>query len=246
MRGSIALALGLLAVAVPRGAGAAFDVPSSCDEDRDCAPYADNPWCHPDGYCWSCSEGDCTGVDEECREGACVVPCVDDIDCPTAEPTCEPQSGQCVECIDGSGCLESEYCSVGLCLPDVCSEGETTCRSLGSAVVVCNAQGSGWNELEPCDEDCAIVDGEAQCVPMDPDGTSDGATTADGTTGDATTGGFETGASADAGGTGEPASPNDSSSSRGCRIGPGSFGAWWLLVVVAARRTRRSRIGTGR
>jgi hypothetical protein len=241
MRCRIGFMLAIFVATLPRGAGATFDVAASCDEDRDCAPYPENPWCDPGGFCWSCGDdSECTAVDEMCIAGTCVLPCGEDLDCGAAEPTCHPD-GHCVECIDSAGCLESEYCSLGFCIDDVCSAGETRCHHLGSAVIVCNASGSGWDELEACAEDCTVVDGAAQCAATasetagsgtagDPGGTTSG--------GETTGGGGTDDAGGGSGGTGEPADGNESASKRGCRIGPGPLGAWWLLLVPLSVRRR--------
>src|SRR5688572_26664340 len=104
----IGLALGLLVVVAPRPAGATLDVAAVCDDDRDCAPYPENPWCDPNGSCYRCSENtDCAALDEVCEAGACVLPCVEAMDCTAAEATCHPDEGHCVECIDEPGCLDS-------------------------------------------------------------------------------------------------------------------------------------------
>jgi MYXO-CTERM domain-containing protein len=248
------LLAGAIAMAPDVARALLSDVASPCSSDRDCAPFPDNPWCSPDGTCWRCSgDSDCVGQDEVCLDGACVLPCSEDVDCSAAEPMCDRAQGHCIECTSDLGCLDSEFCAQGLCVDDVCTQGETRCRYNPEAVVLCNANGSGWDEAEACAESCLDDDGEAHCASS---GSSTGVDATGGTTtGEVTSGGGDTTGetsgstgSDDTGGTGAPAGGDDGDGRGcGCRVESTSPDLWWLLVLAFGLRPRKraaSRVGT--
>ena len=213
----------------------ALDVASQCDSDLDCARWDGNPMCHPqEKVCYHCNtEADCFEEGEVCRDRNCVVECVDDMDCTPDEPTCDMATGQCLQCRSNDDCSESEFCGQGICAPDVCAQGETTCSyDTSSNLLVCNAVGNGWTVLEECG---ALECEDGQCGGAG-SGSSGGETGSAETTpamGDTDDGGADADSDADA--------------SSGCRIGGHGVATWLILLLVvpaccsAGRSVRGSR-----
>ncbi|MEM6996577.1 MAG: MYXO-CTERM sorting domain-containing protein [Myxococcota bacterium] len=242
--GGLCLSLAVAQPAEAGGGGAKLDIPAGCSGDIDCAQFPDNPWCSPGGSCGTCSDAsNCADADQMCIDGACVVPCVEDMDCTAEQPTCDTQGGRCVQCQGADACADGEYCAQGYCLDDVCAEGDTICLASGAEVGTCNAEGSGYMTLEVCADgtECVASGGASSC-----------AVVGEGTTGSATTGvdGTADGAdgmgSSDSGGasgiaTSGAADPDDDAEGCSCRADDPAdlFTAGLLVLGLLGLRRRR-------
>lgn len=238
----VAACLGTPALA--RAGGEQFDVGQvlSCTGDRDCVGLAGAPWCGPSGVCSACMPGDC-GLDTVCIEGACINPCLEDLDCTAMKPRCDATAGACVECVSNGvpseDCTRAEFCQLGFCVADVCENGETRCAQSRAAVSVCATDGSGFGLPQVCGAglQCAEEAGVASCV----------AAEADTDTGDldGTTGPGGGGPATDSGGSSSDATDGDaaaeSSGARGCQIGSVPRPASVFLFVVGLLGWRRRR-----
>lgn len=107
---------------------------------------------------------DC-GPDHRCEGGLCV---------PAVPDTCDPGRTRCasfdvVETCDPSGerwvsdtlpCPGG--CDAGRCLPRACRPFELKCSGL--TLLICTAQGAGFDLYDQCRFACRVIDGEAQCA----------------------------------------------------------------------------------
>jgi len=108
-----------------------------------------------------------------------IVQCEDDTLCDEAacrEVICTPNDLRCAgetgtliqfcnslgtQWLDATDCADmSALCTDGACLPSICTPGTTACNDDGSAVEVCNENGTRWVVNEQCDvgqgEECRI------------------------------------------------------------------------------------------
>lgn len=244
---SVWLAFALVATAPAVASAASSDIASGCRTDHDCAAFQSNPWCHDDGYCWTCEHStQCADDDEICMNGACIVPCADALDCTSQEPICDAGTGQCAQCLDNDGCTPAEHCTNGTCRPDVCEPGRTACNDQGDGILSCRDDGSGFASGPACSGDtvCSETGNAAACV-GDDSGTDStgGASHADtaGCGGSPGDGPPSTSSATDAGdGTSSDDSDASNNDAAGCRIDPRETARWplWLLAGLLLVRRR--------
>jgi hypothetical protein len=77
----------------------------------------------------------------------------------TSDQSCDGATGRCareprceVECQDDAGCSAEQHCREGVCLRDLCAQGEVFCEGLERRQ--CDARGAGSEVLEACAERC--------------------------------------------------------------------------------------------
>ncbi|MCB9738944.1 MAG: hypothetical protein H6747_06730 [Deltaproteobacteria bacterium] len=161
-------------VCLGKACGAAI----ACTSDKEC--IADDAVCDKDaGHCVDClADGDCTGSGQICKLGHCVAKppeCTSSKDCAVVGGVCDKSSGLCAECTSADDCVDARFCKQGVCVPDVCTAGQTQCNSpteLGG----CNAEGSGY-ESSACKATEACYEGACKpkiCAPGEKVCTSDG------------------------------------------------------------------------
>jgi hypothetical protein len=115
------------------------------------------------GLCLECAGTEDCGEEESCVDNACVRGCASDKDCTPLGLLCNFESGSCVECLASDRCAEGEYCGDGTCHEAVCTPGDSVC--LGEGIAICNENGSGYGDVDPCfNGACEVDGGEAVCV----------------------------------------------------------------------------------
>jgi hypothetical protein len=78
-------------------------------------------------------------------------PCSKNADC--GDGYCDPIEGACVMCSVDSHCPGEHRCVAGACLEGIlCQPNSGSCDEEGNAVV-CNAVGTAWQVVEPCDDE---------------------------------------------------------------------------------------------
>ena len=218
-----------------------FDVgsPKPCESDFDCYDSDFGGWCDPsDMACGVCTDDEqCEHEDAVCEQGGCVLPCADAMDCDPVVPLCDPETGQCVGCLEDGDCPDAQHCADQRCADDICVPGELGC--LTGDVAVCDADGGGWSVVEVCLEGWTCQDdgGDAMCV-EDPDPA--GSSTSGGTAGDDNPDqiGDYTG-----GPTGEPVDDDPAADSGcGCRLTDAPAGWGFAPLLLLLLRTRRARL----
>lgn len=155
-----------------------------CDDgdpctSEDCAEFrfacALECWNHPydcgEGY--GCREGDCfprCDVNEDCQdENMCTSDtCVDHlcenvpvVECP--DQICNPETGDCVDCLSDENCNEGERCVDNTCIP-FCIE-DVDCDDANSCTVDICLDGICVNEEVVCEDDGDLCTTEA-CDPQ--------------------------------------------------------------------------------
>jgi hypothetical protein len=131
-------------------------VPAGCDATGYCAVgYCDLAT----GLCVACLSDLHCPEGYVCQAGECQLgetPCAGHGDCPPGL-VCDTGSGLCVECLSAGDCGQDEYCEDNLCSPILCPAGARQC--VGSVVMGCRTDGSGWAVLEECAEGVPCVNG---------------------------------------------------------------------------------------
>jgi hypothetical protein len=101
---------------------------------------------------------------EICLSNTCRRACTSSTDCVRLGQSCNLALGVCVECVLPSDCAGTEHCGQGLCTPDLCAQGTSTC--VANARVTCNSDGSGTLTPVPCgtNQACQRVGSDTTCV----------------------------------------------------------------------------------
>lgn len=113
---------------------------------------------------------DC-GPNELCEGGACkaFVACASDKQCTPLGLLCDGSKGKCAQCLQNSDCPAIYNCQkvgvdgTGLCLIDVCAQGQGACSN--NAKVTCNAVGDGFGSPQACagQTTCVAPGGKPAC-----------------------------------------------------------------------------------
>jgi hypothetical protein len=160
---------------------------SSADEPAQCLPTsctAGEETCLGDvaGTCNSAGTGlesgsvDCSVSDQACFDGECKdIVCIGNQTCSDGDVHNCNDNGTTIGTLDDN-CSESEFCheydspsgsgETTECWTDECSQGETICINGGgdSGIGLCNAEGSGFDVVTPCDDDEYCVG--STCLPV--------------------------------------------------------------------------------
>ncbi|HPB95804.1 MAG TPA: hypothetical protein PKW66_07810 [Polyangiaceae bacterium] len=137
----------------------------ACQTSLDCPP---NQVCASLlGRCVECeTDFDCP-TDHVCLGNSCEVrtPCVSDTQCTPQGKLCDKSLGYCVECMTNQQCHEGHHCAQGVCRPDECDAGESTCKS--NALLMCDPQGHRWMDPVACGSQttCVVKGKSASCEP---------------------------------------------------------------------------------
>ena len=93
--------------------------------------------------------------------------CNSDVHCELQNMVCDKETRECVECNTDQECPQPKFCLDHVCVPDVCTPGDTRCDA-PTVVSMCKANGSGWFE-SPCGKETFCSEGT--CLPLncDPD-----------------------------------------------------------------------------
>ena len=135
---------------------------SACATASDCG--AGNVCDTTSGKCVECAaDTDCTGTTQHCVQNVCRTTCATDKTCTPLGMLCDTASSACVQCKVDMDCPASSYCSAGTCKADICDATQAMC--LGSSIVPCNANGSGWSPVSNCpaDKPCKVYGTVASC-----------------------------------------------------------------------------------
>ncbi len=108
-----------------------------------------------------------------CEAGKCnaFTPCVSDKACTKLGQLCDVPKGKCAQCLKNVDCPEIYHCETkavagtGMCVLDVCAQGQGACNN--NQKVTCNLVGDGFGAPEPCglSTTCTAPGGKPECKP---------------------------------------------------------------------------------
>lgn len=148
-------------------------LPTSCTAGEDTCLGNVAGTCNETGTGLESGSLDCGETDQACFKGVCKdIVCVGNYTC---------SGGDVRHCNDNGtkignlylACEDYEYCEEGdgsyesaFCETDWCSDGQTSCITSGgeTGIGLCNADGSGFDLVTPCDDDEACVG--STCLPV--------------------------------------------------------------------------------
>ncbi len=160
----------------------AADCPASHDcKGKQCIPFKtcqNSTECAKDEVCDKLSsrcvqclgDNDCA-ANQLCEQGKCnaFMPCSSDKQCTDKGFLCDQAKGKCAQCLANSDCPGIYNCQnvgvakTGLCVLDVCAQGQGACSN--NAKVTCNSVGDGYGSPESCPSQttCVAPGGKPVC-----------------------------------------------------------------------------------
>jgi hypothetical protein len=121
--------------------------------------------------CVQClGDNDCA-ANQLCEQGKCnsFIPCSSDKQCTDKGLLCDQAKGKCAQCLGNGDCPGIYNCQsvgvakTGLCVLDVCAQGQGACSN--NQKVTCNAVGDGFGSPESCPAQttCVAPGGKPSC-----------------------------------------------------------------------------------
>jgi len=152
----------------------AADCPASHDcKAKQCVPYKtcqNSTECGKDEVCDKASsrcvqclgDNDCA-ANQLCEQGKCnsFIPCSSDKQCTDKGLLCDQAKGKCAQCLANSDCPGIYNCQnvgvakTGVCVLDVCAQGQGACSN--NAKVTCNSVGDGYGSPQSCPSQTTCV-----------------------------------------------------------------------------------------
>ncbi len=141
----------------------------TCQNSTDCGK--DQVCNKATNRCVQClGDNDC-GANHLCEDGKCqaFVPCSSDKQCTALGLLCDGPKGKCAQCLQNGDCPTIYNCQgvgvakTGLCVLDVCAQGQGACSNNGN--VTCNPIGDGYGSPVPCpgQTTCVAPGGKPVC-----------------------------------------------------------------------------------
>ena len=141
----------------------------TCQNSTDCGK--DQVCNKSTNRCVQClADNDC-GANHLCEDGLCqaFVPCSSDKQCTPLGLLCDGSKGKCAQCLQNGDCPAIYNCQsvgvakTGLCVLDVCAQGQGACSNNGN--VTCNPIGNGYGSPVACpgQTTCVAPGGKPVC-----------------------------------------------------------------------------------